>query len=432
MNASNTGPENRKSFTSFLTVWLGQLVSGLGSGMSAFGLGVYIFRKTGSATYFAMIILCSFLPSILLKPVGGVLADRLDRRVLIAAGDFGSGAGILFILITLLGGDLQPWAIYTGVSVSSIFNALQSPAYKAAVTDLLTEEQFAQAGGLVQLASSAQHLISPFAAGLLLTVTNLETILMIDISTFLLSVLAVMMIGKSLRPERENSFQGLSAELKEGLETLTCKKGILHLVTILACVTFTVGFLQTLLGPMVLSFTTADVLGTAQSLSAVGMLAGGIYIGIRKSNTKQSSVLSVSLILSGIFYALIGLRPDIRLITAAGFLFFCTLPFINTSADVLIRKNIPNESQGRAWAIIGVISQSGYLAAYAVSGFLADRVFNPLLDKGGILVSYAGPVIGSGPGRGIGLLILIAGILTSIFGVISSMNDPIRTLEKTR
>ncbi|MEH6940415.1 hypothetical protein [Bacillus sp. JJ722] len=68
-------------------------------------------------------------------------------------------------------------------------------------------------------------------------------------------------------------------------------------------------------------------------------------------------------------------------------MFFATLPFVNTSADILIRRNIPYEAQGKAWGIIGVISQLGYIVAYIISGLLADYIFNPLLIEGGILAS---------------------------------------------
>jgi DHA3 family macrolide efflux protein-like MFS transporter len=101
------------------------------------------------------------------------------------------------------------------------------------------------------------------------------------------------------------------------------------------------------------------------------------------------------------------------LLTVAFFLFFLCLPLINTSAEVLIRKGIPNELQGRAWGIIGLLSQIGYLAAYSVAGVLADRVFNPMLERGGVLALSVGRIIGNGPGRGTGLMLIVSG-----FGIV--------------
>lgn len=73
-----------------------------------------------------------------------------------------------------------------------------------------------------------------------------------------------------------------------------------------------------------------------------------------------------------------------------------SLPFVNMSADVLVRNNIPKEKQGRVWGIIGILSQLGFIVSYSLAGFLADRVFNPLLVEGGALASTVGSYIGVG------------------------------------
>jgi hypothetical protein len=97
-------------------------------------------------------------------------------------------------------------------------------------------------------------------------------------------------------------------------------------------------------------------------------------------------------------------------LTAAFFLFFLALPLINTSAEVLIRRGIPNSLQGRVWGMIGLLSRAGYILAYLSAGVLADRYFNPLLDDGGALAPSVGRLIGSGPGRGMGLMLILSGI----------------------
>ena len=409
---------NDKSFLKFIIVWIGQLVSGIGGGLTAFTLGVYAYEKTQTATSFALVTLFSFLPSILLRPIGGVLADRFDRRVMMIIGDIGSATGVAFIWFLLkYQGNIELWQIYLGVSISSIFLALQSPAYKASITDLLTEEQFAKASGLVQLASSAQYLVSPIVAGFLLSMTSIENILILDIFTFIFAALAVVAIKKEASKSHSDSpHLSLFKDLKEGWEVIVCNQGVLTLILIISLVTFYIGFLQTLLGPMILSFSTPQTLGTILSTSALGMIGTSLYIGIRKVSTDYVRMLSYGLIGAGVFFALMGLSTNVYVITLNGFLFFCALPFINTSTDVLIRKSIPNEKQGRAWGIIGVLSQIGFIVAYGVAGYLADRIFNPLLVEGGILTSTIGQIIGVGNGRGIGLLFIFSGLLVVLIG----------------
>ena len=420
-----------KSYSTFLMIWFAQLIANIGSGLTAFSLGVYVFQKEQTATSVALVTLCSFLPSILLSPIGGVLADRFDRRMMMIIGDLGSALGLIFILATMQSGAIKLWQICIGVAFSSVFVALLAPAYKATVTDLLTEDQFSKASGLVQTAASSQYLLSPIIAGFLLNATNIETILIIDISTLAVTISAVFLIKKNLQPVQKNrQTQHFLIDLRDGWKTVTSNKGIFHLILLLSAITFYIGFLQTLLGPMVLSFSDAQTLGMAKSVSAIGMLVSSLFIGILGIRQKYTAMLITGLSFAGLFFSLMGLKANIYFITGAGFLFFCALPFINTSADVLIRRHIPNEQQGRAWGIIGVVSQLGYIVAYGLAGFLADRVFNPLLMNGGLLAPTVGKIIGTGPGRGIGLLFIISGVFVIVLAVIVSGAQSIRDLER--
>ncbi|MBX4265561.1 MFS transporter [Clostridium estertheticum] len=418
-----------KLFGRFLIVWVGQLISSIGSGLTAFSLGTYAYQKTHTASSFALVTLCTFLPAILLSPIGGVLADRFDRRVMMILGDLGSALGLVLILIIMLTGNIELWQIYIGAAISSVFAALQGPAYKASVTDLLTEDQFSKASGLVQLASSSKFLISPIISGLLLSITGIATVLTIDISTFAIAILAVFFIKKDLQIVDKNyESQHFMKNLAEGWDAIASNRGVVFLIMIISIVTFFIGFLQTLFGPLVLSFSDSKTLGIAQSISAIGMLLSSLYIGIFSKTERYADMVIIGLSFSGLFFSLIGLTSNIYFIVVAAFLFFYALSFVNTGCDVLVRKNIDNDKQGRVWGIIAVLSQLGSVVAYCVAGFLADHIFNPLLNKGGFLVPTVGKIIGTGQGRGIGLLFIISGAFVVILAFITSRFKSIRAL----
>ena len=88
----------------FLIIWVGELLSTIGSGLSAFGLGVYVYQQTGMATATALVSLLALLPTVLLGSLAGVLADRYDRRKLMILGDGLSALGLLYILLCLMRG----------------------------------------------------------------------------------------------------------------------------------------------------------------------------------------------------------------------------------------------------------------------------------------------------------------------------------------
>lgn len=366
----------------FLLLWIGQCLSTIGSGLTAFALGVFAFETTQSATSYALVLLCAFLPSIALRPLGGVLADRMDRRVAMMIGDVGSALGVLFIGSMLWLGHREMWWIYSGVALSSLFLALQNPAYKASVSDLLDKEHYAKASGLVQLSEASRHLISPFLASIFLRFWSLETLLMIDIATFCFAILTLIVVKKGEKKIKENA-EPLLDSLKKGFSFVYSDRTLFSLLGVTTLLTFFVGFFQALLGPRILSFSTPETLGTIQSFSAIGMLVSSLWIGTLCQQTKNLRMLSLSLLSAGCFYILLGVFQEPILLITFGFGFFFTLPYINTTLEVLIRNRVPNDIQGRVWSIISLVSQSGMVVAFAIAGPLADHLFEPLFQFNG-------------------------------------------------
>ena len=181
---------------------------------------------------------------------------------------------------------------------------------------------------------------------------------------------------------------------------------------------------------MILGFSDSSVLGIATTVSASGMLVSSLILGMIAVKKNFTKVLSVSLFLAGIFMAGFGFRENIVLICIFGFLFFSMLPFANMSLDYLIRTNISNDVQGRVWGLIGIISQLGYVIAYGIVGPLADFVFIPMLTPNGLLAGSVGKIIGTGSVRGIGLLVILAGLLLSVTAIVLYHMKSIKGLEK--
>lgn len=422
----------QKRFSKFLIIWAGQFISTIGIGLTAFSLGVYAFETTNTATSVALITLFAFTPNILLRPIGGVLADRYDRRLLMIIGDIGAALGLLFIYIMLLFNSLQLVHIYAGVAFSSVFSALQAPAYRASATDLLEEKDYSKGSGLMQLAESAKFLLSPIIAGVLLSITSIDVILIMNMCTYLVAIAALLLVRKRLNTVKiDNVKASWYVELREGWEAICQNRGVLLLVFIISLITFYVGLLETLIGPMLLSFTTAKMLGIFQSISAVGMLVTSLVLGVMTIKRSYSSLLVLGLMLAGIAFALLGVTTHLTWLIAAGVLFLGAFPLINTSTDVLVRRNIPNEKQGRVWGIIGILSQLGFIIAYSIAGLLADTLFNPWLEQGGELADTVGTLIGVGPGRGIGFLFIISGLFVVMIALITSQVAAVRALDQS-
>lgn len=340
--------KKESNFGRFLLLWGGELVSSIGGGLTSFGLGVYIFQRTGSAASMALVTLLGFLPTLLLSVLAGVLADRYDRRLLMMIGDGCSALGIGYILLCMLRGGASLAQICVGVFVSAVFSALLEPAFRATITDLLTKEEYSKASGLVSLAGSTRYLFSPIIAGFLLTVSDVKLLLILDICTFFLTVLSAAVVRRGLGAQVSEAKEPFWQSMRGGWRALRAKPGILLLVMVSSGITLFMGMFQILVEPLVLSISDAQTLGVAETVCACGMLASGLFLGIKGLKGRYGKTLALSLILAGGFMVGFSLFESIPLLCAFGFLFMATLPFASNCLDYLMRTNIPDAVQGRA------------------------------------------------------------------------------------
>lgn len=415
MNATTPQAE-RNGFRIFLTIWIAQLIARIGNGLTAFGLGVHVYQQTGRATPVAMAAMAAFLPSVLLAPFAGVLADRIDRRLLMILGDSTSVIGLLLLLYSLHKG-FPVAVICLCVTLSSICNSVMDPAYRATVSDLLTPEEYARASGMIQLASAAQYLVAPVIAGFLIAHFGITTLVTIDICTMGTTISCMFLVWRRIKTTPQKSTESFWQDFRLGMNFLRTKRSVLTLLWLITVVTFCMGFIQTLFTPLILDLSNERILGILTSSAASGMLVSGIIIGVFNMGNRHILYLSSAMIVAGVVTICLGASTHIIVIGCMAFLFFATLPLMNTSLEVLVRAAIPNETQGRVWGLISLISQFGFIFAYGIAGPLADHVFNPLLQPAGPLASNIGSIIGTGDARGIGLMFILIGLLLIMMGI---------------
>lgn len=404
----------QSNFPKFMLLWAGEMISAVGGGLTSFGLGVYVFNQTGSAASMALVTLLTFLPTLLLSVPAGVLADRYDRRLLMMMGDGCSALGILYILLCMTQDEAALWQICIGVFISSTFSALLEPSYRATVTDLLTREEYSKASGLVSLAGSARYLISPVLAGVLLAVSDIKLLLIIDICTFFPTVFAAALVRKGIAGKVAELQDSFLDSLRQGWKAVTGNHGILILITVSAALTCFMGTFQILAQPLILDFADSTTLGIGETVCAFGMLVSSLFLGAKGIRQGYVKKLCLSLLVAGVGMVGFGLRENTYLICTFGFLFFATLPVANNCLDYLVRVNIPDELQGRAWGLIGFLSQIGYVVAYGAAGTIAD----------GIATRFRISV-----GRGAAWVIMAAGVLLGLTALLLQSFRSVRTLE---
>ena len=387
-----TSKNTSQSMRTFFIIWAGQLISIIGSGLTGFGLAVWIFEQTGQATPFALTIMFANIPQVLLSPFAGALVDRWNRRQVMIVTDVGSAVITLGALLLLTLGQLQVWHIYLIAALHSSLGAFQEPAYTASTTMLVPKKDLARANGLMQMGQALQMLIAPLLAGVLFVAIGLKGIILVDFITFLFAVGALLFVHipqpkKDATSAADKAGSSLWQEAAFGWHYLRARKGLLGLLFFFALVNFFLNFSAVLLGPMILSFGSAASLGTAQMVGGLGMLIGSIAMSAWGGPKRRivAVIGFIALAALGLFIA--GLQSSVWVVALGMFVLMFSIPFGSGTSQAIFQSKVEPEVQGRVFSIRTMISRSMMPVAFLLAGPLADQVFEPLLREGGALAN---------------------------------------------
>lgn len=412
----------------FILIWFGQSISLIGSGLTRFALGIWVYQNTGSVTQFALISLFAMLPSILISPLVGVLVDRWNRRSCMIVSDTGAGLSTLAIALLLLVGKLELWHIYMAVAVSSVFSAFQLPAYAAATTMLVPKQHLGRASGMVQFAQAVSRLLSPMIAGVLVVTIQIQGVILIDCFTFLFSLMTLLLVRfpkpkTTAEKKVRNGWQ--LQEFTYGWTYITARPGLLGLLIFFAVINFLIGVVSVLVTPLVLAFAATKVL----SIGGSGMLVGALVMSVW-GGTKNRILGIFSFTLSGgLSILLVGLVPCVPIFFVAAFIYYFGVSIINGCDQAIWQSKVPLAVQGRVFGVRSMFALASLPLAYLIAGQLADRVFEPLLAPTGLLAASIGKFTGVGRGYGIALLFVVVGILTVLAIALGYLYPPLRQLE---
>jgi MFS family permease len=412
-----------------MIVWLGQMVSNLGSAMTSFGLGIWVYQETGSTTQLAFIVLAARLPALLVSPFAGALVDRWDRRWAMMLSDAGAAVGTLAIMLLLLAGSLEIWHLYVALAFSGLFSAFQFPAYGAAVTLMVDREHYARASGFVQLAGSVGRVLAPTAAAAIVVWWGLTPLFVIDFVTFLFAV-GTLLLVRFTAPEpaerQGRGVRGLLREARQGLDFVLERRALFILMLSFVVVNFAFAFQGVLLIPLLLEMSTEQVAGTVVSIGAGGIVVGSLVLSAWGGPKDRVAGVYLPIFAMGLGLVLVGLRPSVGLVIVGILLMNGTHPIAGGSSQAIWQSKVPPNLQGRVFAIRQVSAISAAPFAFVLAGTLADNVFEPMLaDDGSILAS----VLGSGPGRGIGAMFVLTGLFVMAVVLVARAHPRIRNLE---
>ena len=418
----------------FFTIWFGQLVSLLGSQLTGFALGVWVYDQTHSVLMLALTQIAMQAPFVVLSPLAGVLADRWNRRMAMMVSDFGAGLAVLAVAVLYFSHWLQPWMVVPINLWMAAFQTLMWPAYTASVTLLVPKEHYGRANGFVQLGEALPQIAGPALAGALYVAIHLGNLALIDFATYLFSVGLMLLwvrIPNPARTEEGRQARGsIWKEMRFGWDYIAARPGLLALLFYFMAINFISGVMQPLFVPLILDNWSADVLGYISTFLGIGMLGGTLLMSAWGGGRRKIYTLLGAGLVGALFLSAIGLRLSIPLLAVCGFGFMFTGPLMNASSQAIWQSKVAADVQGRVFAVRRALAWSAQMVAPLLAAPLADYVFKPGMAAGGALARVLGPVVGVGASHGVGVLISCLGLLIVGVSLAAFLIPAIRNVER--
>ena len=398
----------RKLFTrNFTFLILGQSSSLIGNYTLKFALSMYVLEKTGSASVFAGLLSLAMLPTILLSPFGGILADRANRRNIMVALDALSGLSVLVASLAMAPGQ-DIFVIGALLVALSVLGAFESPTVQACIPQMLSGENIVKGNAVVSQVSSIVSLITPFLGSIFYTAFGIRPVFYAAVACFFVTALLECLIRLDFKkPEQKMRIGAIVKEdLAVSMRFLRQEQpGIMKLLLLAAAVslfvagTAVVGFpylVRTVLG------LSATHYGIAESAMGVASILGSlcVVIAAKKLRMRHLAIVLVSfgicLIPCGIAFLLpvdAFARYLILLIMFCACQFGCSL--FSTYAISIIQERTPERLMGKVMSYVFTLSMCAQPVGQIVYGALFDRFAGSaywVLIPSGLIVCWIGLV----------------------------------------
>lgn len=372
----------------------GQNVSLFGSSLVQYAILWHITLETQSGATLTLATLASFVPQILLAPFAGVWADRYNRKRLIIFADLLTAGSTLALAIVFLLGHDDLWLLYLVSAIRSLGAGVQMPAVGALLPQIVPTEHLMRVNGINSTIQPVLFIVSPLAAGALMTLSPLQTIFFVDVFTAAIAVglLLALPVASQARAGAHLT-GGYLGDFKAGVKYIHNHGVVRTLFTFNAAFHVLVSpaaFLTPLLvarsfGEEVWRLTANEI------VFFVGMIAGGALMSSWGGFKNRLQTIGVGCVLAGLLFAGLGLAREFTLYLGIMLLCGIPAPMIMASSTTLMQEMVENDMQGRVFGVAQLITHTAMPAGMLLFGPLADRVaVESLLVVSGMLIALPG------------------------------------------
>lgn len=369
----------------FALVAIGQIISLFGNAILRFALPLYLLRQTGSAALFGLVSACSFLPMIALSFLGGVLADRVNKRNIMVALDFFTALLVLSVYLGLGRLPLVPLILVALMLLYGVSGTYQ-PAVQASIPALVEGEQVLRGGAVINQISSLSGLLGPIVGGMLFGAFGIFPILAISAACFFASAVMELFIRIPSTPREKGPgvLQIVRADLRDSTRYIRREKPLLAKVILLvAAINLVMTSVMTVGLPVVVVDTLGmsdRMLGLFQGIGALGGLCGGLFLaaaGSRLTLRRSPQLLLLCSAFAGglALPLLLELSPAVSfwLITAFSFFIMALATVFSVQMMAAVQLETPPQLVGKVIALMIALSMCAQPLGQAVYGALFEQ-----------------------------------------------------------
>lgn len=413
----------------FYAIILGQLVSTVGSGMTRFGLGIWVFAETGDAAAYSTLLFFAVLPLGLGSLFAGPLVDRLNRKKVMIAANVVASLSTLVVALLFFADTVELWHLYIALFVNGVANAFILPSLDSSIPLMVSKRRLGRAAGLTQLVQALETILAPALAGFLVGLVGLGAIFLVDFVTFGASIIALV-LSAIPQPQRTEDPKNLWSEFAFGINYIRERPAFLYLMGFVTLTMFLLpGIGYALVTPMVLMFSTEQAAGLVVSGFGVGSFIGGIALAAWGGPQRRMNGMLAAMVIAGIGIMLVGLRES-EMLMAFGFVVVGTsFIFMVGLNRVIWQVKAAPEVLGRVFSLRVALGVGAQSLGVLIAGPLAETIFEPLLVEGGALSNSVGAMIGTGDGRGMAFMFVLVGIALVAMAIASALAPSVRLLE---
>ena len=403
----------------FLAVAAGQLVSMAGTATTEFALPLWLYLSSNSLLQLALLSSLALVPGLLTAPLAGTVADRYSRRAVMITADVTAGLTQAVMLVLLLAGELGRPAVYVLMTVLSVALTFQRIAYSSAVPQLVPKRYLGHANGLVQAGTGVVQFAVPLLATAALATVGLKGILVADVCTYVVAVA----VTASLRFPRNMGWrrrESVGEELRAGFRLAMGTPGFRAMLFFFAGTNLLVGPMFIFFQPLVLGFGTLGDVARVSLAGGFGIVVGGTLMALwggPKERRMQAVLTSFLLMAAGCLVT--GLRPSTAVTAVGVFGMFLGMTVMNTVYATIVQVKVPARFHGRAFAVNTVFAWCTMPIGFVLLGPAAAALFQRTVEPGGVLSSTVGRVVGTGPGRGLGLTYVVFALVLVAVGLLA-------------